>query len=93
MCRGLVSQGIRNDIALNKTVKQVNRIAQHPDTPRLSFPSVMYSGINGIINIGMFLVQVTRFYPFINPPFFHFGYQGHPFIHGDGQGLCAAHAA
>ena len=92
MGTGLVGQGIGNNIPLDQPVEQVDGIAKDTDAFGFAFTTVMDGRINGIVNIGMLLVEVAGFEPLINPPLFHFSYQGHAFVHGNGQGLGAAHS-
>ncbi len=88
---GLVGKCIGNYIPLYQTIKQINGIAQHTNAFGFTFAAVMHSSVYGIINAGMFFIQVFCFNAFINAPFFYFSNQCHTFVHGNGQRLCATH--
>ena len=93
MSRRLVRQNIRHDAPFLQPLQHINGRSDDPYTQSLSTTAGLQGRIDSLIQIFVYLIQITSFDTFGRPPRLHFRRQADPFGHRDRQRLSPAHAA
>src|SRR5918993_2000450 len=89
--RGLVGDRVRLEAPLQEGREHLRRVAGHPDGDSLSVALRLLGALHGCAEVVYPLIEVAGLYATVDAVRVNLNAEGHALVHGDGEGLGAAH--